>query len=513
LSARVKLVRAAAGITRGITARCLTWRLGVPREPARIAVVGLSLLALGVASCTAAAPAPALGTVATLRLSAHDTAFLDTLEHRTFRFFWERSDSLTGLTPDRWPTRSFVSVGAVGFALTAYPIGAERGWVTRAQAVERTARTLRYFWTARQDTAARGTTGHRGFFYHFLDPATGTRFENVELSTMDTALLLAGALFCQSYFDRGNAAEAEVRALADSIYRRADWRWAQVRPPTIALGWFPESGHLPYDWRGYNETMLLHILALGSPTHPVGRDTWRAYTSAYRWGSFHGQQHLGFAPLFGHQYSHVWIDFHGIRDSVMREKGLDYFENSRRATLAQQAYAIANPNGWAGYSERLWGLTACDGPLERALTIDGRERQFHTYWARGASFTEVNDDGTIAPAAAGGSIAFAPEIAIPALITMRERYGTHLFGEYGFLDAFNPTLRLAIPVQHGHVVADVGWFDTDYLGIDQGPILAMVENYRTQLVWRTLRNNPHIVRGLRAAGFSGGWLDRAPGAR
>ena len=513
MSARVKLVRAAAGITRGITARCLTWRLGVPREPARIAVVGLSLLALGVASCTAAAPAPALGTVATLRLSAHDTAFLDTLEHRTFRFFWERSDSLTGLTPDRWPTRSFVSVGAVGFALTAYPIGAERGWVTRAQAVERTARTLRYFWTARQDTAARGTTGHRGFFYHFLDPATGTRFEKVELSTMDTALLLAGALFCQSYFDRGNAAEAEVRALADSIYRRADWRWAQVRPPMVVHGWDPEGGFLPYDWRGMNESMLVPILALASPTHPLGPGVWSYWEAGCRWGTFQGLEHVGFAPLFGHQYSQVWLDLRGLQDSLMRAHGIDWFENSRRATLAQRAYAIGNPGRFKGYGERLWGLTACDGPVNDSVTVGGRRLGFSTYAARGASFQEIVDDGTVSPAAAGGSVAFAPEIVVPALMAMRETYGDQVFGPYGFVDALNPTLDVPARVQHGRVVPGVGWFDVDRLGIDQGPILAMIENHRSGLVWRTLRKNPHIVRGLRAAGFTGGWLDEAPGKR
>src|SRR5213083_864518 len=204
------------------------------------------------------------------RLSRAQAAFLDSLEERTFRFFWELSDSATGLTPDRWPTRSFSSVGAAGFALTAYPIGAERRYVTREQAAARVRNTLRFFRTARQDTAARGATGYRGFFYHFLDPATGARFERVELSSMDTALLLAGALFCQSYFDRADPTEAEIRSLADSVYRRADWNWLQVRPPAIALGWNPEGGHLPYDWRGLNETIVLHILALGSPTHPVG---------------------------------------------------------------------------------------------------------------------------------------------------------------------------------------------------------------------------------------------------
>ena len=291
-------------------------------------------------------------------LASADTAFLDTLERRTFQWFWDLSDARTGLTPDRWPTRSFVSVGAVGFALTAYPIGAERGWITREQAAARVLATLRFFWSARQDSTPRGVTGYRGFFYHFLVPETGERFEDVELSTIDTALMLAGTLFCQSYFDRHNAAEDSIRAVAEAIYARTDWRWAQPRPPSVSLGWSPRGGHLEWDWRGYNEAMILQILALGSPTHAVEPAIWPAWCSNYRWGTFQGQEYVGFAPLFGHEYSHVWIDFRGIQDAYMREKGIDYFENSRRAALAQRAYAIANPSGYTGYGERLWGLSA-----------------------------------------------------------------------------------------------------------------------------------------------------------
>jgi len=446
-------------------------------------------------------------------LTPAQAAFLDTLEQRTFNFFWDKTDSATGLSPDRWPTNSFVSVGAVGFALTAYPIGAERGYVPRAAAAERARNTLRWFANARQDTSASGATGYRGFYYHFLVPETGLRFEKVELSTQDTALLLAGALFCQSYFDGRTPLEAEVRAYAESLYARADWTWAQVRPPTIALGWDPESGHLPYDWRGYNETVILHILALGSTTHPVSDALWPAYTQAYKWGTFQGQDHLGFAPLFGHQYSHVWIDFRGIRDSAMTAHGLDYFENSRRATLAQRAYAMQNPSGFRGYGPDAWGLTACDGPLDSTLTLGGRKREFHTYDARGASFDRIGDDGTLAPTAVGGSIPFAPEITVPTLLAMRQRYGAPLFGEYGFVDAFNPTLDVDVRTHHGRVVPGVGWFDTDMLGIDQGPILAMLENWRSDLVWKTMRSNPHLVRGLRRAGFKGGWLDHAEATR
>ena len=195
-----------------------------------------------------------------------------------------------------------------------------------------------------------------------------------------------------------------------------------------------------------------------------------------------------FAPLFGHQYSHVWIDFKGIQDSFTRARGIDYFENSRRASLAHRAYATANPGAWRGYADSVWGLTASDGPLDSSFVLLGRQRQFHTYWARGAGTDEINDDGTIAPTAAGGSVPFAPEVAIPALVAMRRQYGDALFGRYGFVDAFNPSLTDGVlRVSQGRIEPGVGWFDTDYLGIDQGPILLMIENQRTQLVWRLMR--------------------------
>jgi hypothetical protein len=376
--------------------------------------------------------------------------------------------------------------------------------------------TLRFFWNAPQGPQPTGVTGYKGFFYHFLDMETGLRFRQVELSTIDTALLLAGALTCREYFDRADAGDVEVRALADSLYRRVDWRWAMAGRPLVSMGWHPEpglrnhdaNGFILSDWRGYMEAMLLYVLALGSPTYPLDGAVWAEWAKTYEWDTFHGQEFVQFAPLFGHQYSHVWVDFRGVRDAYMRGRGIDYFENSRRATLSQRAYAIANPGGWRDYSADVWGLTASDGPLDGALTIDGRERRFHTYWARGAGKDEINDDGTIVPTAAGGSVPFAPEVAIPALLTMRRRYGDDLFSRYGFLDAFNPTLRDPGPrLQHGRIVPGRFWVDGDYLGIDQGPILAMVENFRSDFVWRTMRKSPYVVRGLCRAGFGGGWLD------
>ena len=449
--------------------------------------------------------------------SSTESAFLDTVQRRTFDWFWETTNARNGLVPDRWPTKSFSSIAAVGFGLTAYVIGAERGWIVREQARERVLTTLRFFWEAPQGTASTGVTGYRGFFYHFLDMDTGHRFATVELSTIDTGLFIAGVLFCREYFDRADPGEAEIRALADSLYLRMDWRWAQNGEPSLSMGWHPqadltsERGFITSRWIGYNEAMLLYALAVGSPTHPIEPASWQAWTSGYKWDRFYGQELVQFAPLFGHQYSHVWIDFRGIQDAYMRARGgqrMDYFENSRRATLSQRAYAAANPSGWRDYSADIWGLTASDGPLDSTMTVDGRARTFHTYWARGASSEEVPDDGTLAPTAVGGSVPFAPEIAIPALVAMRQRYGDALFGRYGFFDAFNPSLRSAqLPVRQGRIVSGTGWFDTDYLGIDQGPILAMIENYRTELVWRLMRKNPYVARGLCRLGFTGGWLE------
>ena len=455
-------------------------------------------LALALGGCSSNSGGPGV--------SPDTVAFLDSLQHKTFNWFWDLTPASNGLTPDRWPTPSFSSIAAVGFALTGYGIGVERGWITRQQAADRTLATLRFFWTSAQDSAGPNTTGYRGFYYHFLDMTTGRRFQTVELSTIDTSLLLGGVLFAQSYFTGSDTSEKEIRALADSIYARVDWQWARNGAASVTMGWHPEDGFISARWIGYNEGMILNILALGSTTHPVDSTTWSAWTSGYQWATYHGQSFVQFAPLFGHQYSHLWIDFRGIKDAYMQGRGIDYFENSRRATLAQRAYAIANPQGFGGYNANVWGLTACDGPANKTLTIGGRSRQFHTYMARGASSLEEPDDGTLCSTAAGGSVPFAPEIAIPALLQMREIYDDKLYQTYGFVDAFNPTFTAQGQQETGTVDPTLGWFDVDYLGIDQGPILIMIENYRTGLVWNVMKTNAHIIRGLQRAGFSGGWL-------
>ncbi|CAD0325104.1 glucoamylase family protein [Xanthomonas hortorum] len=431
------------------------------------------------------------------------------IERRTFQFFWDTTNELNGLAPDRFPSRPFASIASVGFALTAYPIGIENGWISRNQAIDRTLTTLKFFRDAPMGPQRTGRAGYKGFYYHFLDMQQGNRYDSwVELSSVDTALLMMGVLFTQSYYDGEDPREKEIRQIADTLYKRVDWRWLQQRAPLISMGWFPESGFIDHDWMGYNEAMMLYILALGSPTHGVDAEAWTSWTRTYNndWGVYQGQEYLSFGPLFGHQYSHVWIDFRDIQDQYMRERGIDYFLNSRRATLAQRDYAIDNPMKWKDYGENVWGLTAGDGPQNTSQEYRGEQRQFRHYSSRGAGLRENFDDGTIVPSAAISSIVFAPEVVIPAAEEMHKRYGDFLYSSYGFLDSFNPSFNYDIPLKTGRMVPDRGWVASDYIAIDQGPILAMIANYQNEFVWTVMKKNPYIRAGLERAGFTGGWL-------
>jgi hypothetical protein len=447
------------------------------------------------------------------------TPLVEDLQQRTFRWFWDNAREDNGLIPDRTPySEPFSSIAAIGFGLTAYGIGAERGWITREQARDRSLKVLRFLRSLPQGPSFEDDGGYHGFFYHFLGLASGRRYARwVEVSSVDTSLLLGGVLFAQSYYDRDDPAEGEIRDLADQLYRNVEWPWLQERDPLISMGWVPEDGVIKHDWAGYNEAMLVYVLALGSPTHPVEPAAWTAWTKTYErsYGEFQGQKYLAFGPHFGHQYSHSWIDFRGIQDDWMREHGYDYFENSRRATLAQRAYAIANPMGWKGYGENIWGLTASDGPQVTTQIYNLQPREFRQYSARGVGLADGFDDGTLAPTAAAASIAFAPEIVIPAIEAMHATYGGNIYREHGFIDAFNPSFTWSeIELKTGHLVPDSGWVDDNYIGIDQGPIVLMIENYRNGFVWDVMKKNPYIRKGLERAGFRGGWLDqKAPAAK
>lgn len=450
-----------------------------------------------------AMPTSTVTEIAAPRLSSQSV--LADLNQRSFRFFWETTDARTGLAPDRWPSPSFSSIAAVGFALSAYPIGVARGWITREEARDRTLTTLRTLYDAPQGPEATGVAGHKGFFYHFLDMATCTRYGQCELSTVDTALMLAGALHAQSFFNRGDAEETQIRTLVDELYARIDWSFVQAPSQLIVRGWKPEEGYIGQEWKGYSEAKLLYLLALGSPSMPLAPETWNAFTATFAdgWVTEYGQTYLRFAPLFGHQFTQAWVDLRGIADGYMRERGIDYFENSRRATLAQRNYAIANPRGWEAYSGDIWGVTPCDGPADAFLEYRGQMRKFISYAGRGM---DEWDDGTIAPYGAGSSIVFAPDQVSSALVAMRERYGDKIYGRYGFF-SFNPSFHWRdVPLRHGQIVDGVGWVNNDYLGIEVGPLLAMLANYQDEAVWSYMRRNVHLETGLRRAGFSGGWL-------
>jgi predicted esterase len=437
---------------------------------------------------------------------------LDELQHRTFKFFWELADSNAQI-PDRWPTVAFSSIAATGFGLSGYLVGVERGWVTRQQAAERTLKTLQVLYALPQGPDQKGMGGYKGFFYHFLDHKNARRYEDVELSSIDTGLLMGGVLSAMTYFDGDNATERDIRRLADALFRRVDWAWMLNENHRLSMGWKPEHDFLNAEWFGYTEAMLIYVMAMGSPTHPIPADSWTSWCQNYVWDTVEGQPHVNFGPLFGHQYSHVWIDFKGVQDPYMAARGIDYFENSRRATLVNHAYCRRNPGQFVGYSDKIWGLTACDGPLDWLQKNDpdhlchrDRERGFTSYGARGYATDYRLDDGTLAPTAAGGSVPFAPEICLPTLEAMWNVYYDSLVGPYGFRDAFNPTFTACGRLPNG-------WFDVDYLGIDQGPILLMIENHRTGFLWNLMKRNPYIRRGMARAGFRGGWCQNLPNDR
>jgi hypothetical protein len=425
--------------------------------------------------------------------SPAEEALLDRLQRAAFGYFLETDDPRTGLTADTSRAGSPASIAVAGFALASYPAAVERGWITRADAAGRTLATLRFFWNSPQSDRP-DAAGFRGFFYHFLDMQTGLRVWQSELSPIDTTFLLAGALTSSAYFSAKSAEEKEIRSLAQDLYDRVDWRWAQNGKDTVANGWKPECGFLNYGWEGYNEAALLYVLGLASRTHPLTSDSFEAWTTTYQWENIYGRDLLYSGPLFVHQFSHAWIDFKGIRDRFMREKRSDYFENSRRAVQIQSEYARRNPNEYEGYEENGWGFTAGDGPPARTQRIRGRERRFAGYAARGVPFGP--DDGTLSPSAVIASLPFAPEIAWPAVHRLLERF-PGIVRDGRFPSGFNPTSAGAGPE---------GWISEGSFGLDQGLVVLMLENHRTGLIWSLMRRCPAVRTGLRRAGFRGGWL-------
>ncbi len=424
---------------------------------------------------------------------------IETLQSDSFGYFVHEVNPNNGLVIDKTARDAPCSIAATGFALAAYPLGVERGFISRAAAVERTLATLRFFWTSSQGRQC-DATGYEGFYYHFLDMRTGRRAGQCELSTVDSAFLLAGMLTAAAYFDCDTDEEHQIRTLADALYRRANWRWAQNGGITLTHGWNPETGFLRYRWEGYDEGLLLYVLALGSPTYPLEGDGYTAWCATYQWKSHYGHDYLYAGSFFTHQLSHLWIDFRGVQDAYMRSKGIDYFENTRRATYVQQQYAIENPLKFKGYGAGCWGITASDGPGPETLKIDGVEREFFDYRARGVPFGP--DDGTIAPWAVVASLPFAPGVVLPSIEHFIRELKLKVNNPYGFKATFNATY----PARAGN---RFGWVSPWHYGLNQGPVVLMIENYRSELLWRLTRRSPYIISGLRRAGFLGGWLNES----
>ena len=422
---------------------------------------------------------------ASTRAAKRESQLLDVIQRGAFDYFLHETNDANGLVRDKTCPTSPASIAAVGLGLTAYPVGVERGFITRREAAKRTLATLRFFWRSKQGPEA-DATGHMGFYYHFLDMRTGARAWQCELSTVDSALLLGGILISAAYFEGDAPAEREIRDLAERLYRRVDWQWAQNGGATVTHGWTPQSGFLPYRWKGYDEALLLYVLGLASPTHPLSAESYRAWASTYEWKTVYDIEYLYAGPLFTHQLSHVWIDFRGIQDAFMREHAIDYFENSRRATFVQQQHGIRNPGGFAHYGGLCWGITASEGPGEITRKIDGVERRFFGYLARAVPYGP--DDGTIAPWAVVASLPFAPEIVIPTIadFTRWQRGGDH---RQGFKSAFNPTF----PDPGG---LPNGWVSPWYFGINEGPSVVMIENYKSGLIWQLMHRCRHLVAGL-----------------
>jgi hypothetical protein len=427
---------------------------------------------------------------------ARVTVELDDLQRDTFGYFVHEANPGNGLVRDNTRYGAPASIAAVGLGLACYAVAAERGFLAREEAAERALVTLKFF---AESPRGKGpdAVGYRGFFYHFLDMRTGRRAHGSEISTMDTALLIAGGLTAAAYFDRANEVETKIRRLAEALFQAAEWDWALDGGLTIRHGWTPEGGFLPYRWEGYNEGLLLYVLALASRSHPVPAGSYAAWTATYEWRRAYGVEYLYGGPLFLHQLSHVWIDFRGIQDEFMRRREIDYFENTRRATLVQQRYAERNPRRFRGYSSRIWGITASDGPGPSIRKVDGRTRRFFDYCGRGVP--RGPDDGTLSPWAVVASLPFAPEIVLPTISNFIERY-PDMRTDYGFLCSFNPTF--AAP-RSGRK----GWISRGYYGLDQGPVVLMIENFASEMIWDRMRGCRPIADGLRRAGFTGGWLD------
>lgn len=388
-----------------------------------------------------------------------DEAFLEELERTTFRFFAEAAHPVTGLVLDRkradgeTDSRGVASIAATGFGLSALCLAERRGWMSSAEVRDRVRRTLRHL--------RHGMPHEHGFLYHFVDASNGERVWKCELSSIDTTILLCGVLHCRAHF-----ADPEIRGWATELYERVDWPWMLNGGRTFSMGWLPEKGFLGARWDHYCELMMLYLLALGSPTHPISANAWRAWSRPVR--EYYGQRYVWSpAPLFVHQFAHAWFDFRGRPDA-----GVDWFENSVAATRAHLEWSLERQTRFPRWSEDLWGVTSSDSEAG--------------YVGWGGPPDSGPLDGTVVPCAAAGSLPFLPRECLRTLRYQREHYGARVWKRYGFVDAFQP---------HGE------WTNPDVIGIDAGITLLMAENARTGRVWEEMGRDRDLRRGMDRAGL------------
>jgi hypothetical protein len=387
-----------------------------------------------------------------------DEQLLEEIQRASFQFFWEQTNPGTGQVKDRAflngsDTRTMSSIAATGFGLTALCIGDTRGYGKKQEIAGRVRATLQFVWEKLPEV--------HGFFYHFVDMNTGQRWAQSELSSIDTSLLLCGVLTARRHFE-----DPQIQDLAAKIYQRVDWPWMLNGGPTFSMGWHPETGFLKARWEHYCELMMIYLLAIGSPTHPVSPETWKAWTRPTI--TYQGITYIsGNDPIFTHQYSHAWFDFRGKRDAYT-----NYFENSVLATKAHKLFCLSLRPRFSDYSEDLWGISASD-------YVKG-------YTAWGGPPPQGPLDGSIVPCATGGSLPFLFADCIRVLRNIRGTYAPKTWGRYSYVDAFNPLTE---------------WYDRDVLGIDLGITMLMAENARTGFVWETFMKNAEAASAMQKVGF------------
>jgi hypothetical protein len=390
-------------------------------------------------------------------LTPEDDQFLNELESANFLYFSEQQNPKTGLVQDRCDLRGntpgvVASIAATGFGLTALCIAEKRGLITRTAALERLFTTLNFLW--------KKLPQHRGFFYHFANITTGERVWESEISSVDTAILLCGVLTCRQHFKH-----SAVSQLADLIFGRVEWTWLSEDTSLLSHGWTPEIGFLPSRWDYYSELMMMYLLGMGSPTHPLKPEAWNAWKRLTF--EYDGLRYIGsFAPLFVHQFSQAWFDFRGKRD-----KFADYYQNSIIATEVHRRFCLELGKQFSNYTEDLWGITASDS------------QSGYVVWGGPPAVGPI--DGTITPSATGGSLTFLPQQTLRVLRNIRSRYGA-AWSKYGFVNAFNPLKN---------------WYDHDVIAIDTGITMLMAENLRTGFVWETFMKTPEAQLGMQRAGF------------